>query len=343
MANLARMWRYQPQDHAYRLELAAEPWKALGPTEVRVQVKATSLNYRDLIARDNKAGRPVQGRIPLSDGAGEVIEVGAEVELWRPGDRVAACFFPRWQGGPFALEHHKHDLGGNLDGMLATQVAMDQQAWVAIPSHLSYEEAACLPCAAVTAWQALFARGQLKAGETVLTLGTGGVSIFAMQLATAAGARVIITSAHEEKLQRALALGGWRTIDTQRDPNWDRRVWEMTEGQGVQHVVETGGPGTLERSMNAVAASGRIHLIGVLTGFGPPTASLFPLLARNVTLHGIYVGSRSHFLELNRFLEAHRLHPVIDRVFQFEEAPQAFDYLASARHVGKVVIALHDD
>ncbi len=333
-----KAWIYRRFDSAYRLELIEKPLQPLQKHQVRVAVRAVSLNYRDLIALTNKAGRDVDGRIPASDGSGTVIEIGSAVTDWSVGDRVAGCFFPTWQSGRFDLSCHQHDLGGSLDGMLAEQIVIEESGLVAIPHYLTFAEAATLPCAAVTAWHALFVRGSLASGQTVLVLGTGGVSVFALQLATAIRAKVIVTSSSDEKLEKAMAIGAWAGINYTREPNWDREVWRLTSAKGVDHIVETGGPGTLERSMKSVAAGGQIALIGVLTGFGPPTASLFPLLARNVSLNGIYVGSRAHFQELNRFLEKHEIHPCIDRVFPFEQAASAFQYLEEAKHFGKVVI-----
>jgi NADPH:quinone reductase-like Zn-dependent oxidoreductase len=181
-------------------------------------------------------------------------------------------------------------------------------------------------------------RGLLGSGETVLTLGTGGVSIFALQIANALGSKVIVTSSSDEKLAKARSMGAWGTINYVKQPAWDREVWRLTNGKGVDHVVETGGPGTLEKSLNSVAAGGQIALIGVLTGFGPPTSSLFPLLARNVSMHGIYVGSRQHFQTLNHFFDSYKIQPAIDRVFPFDEAAAAFQYLETAQHFGKIVI-----
>ncbi|HEV7406803.1 MAG TPA: NAD(P)-dependent alcohol dehydrogenase [Chthoniobacteraceae bacterium] len=307
--------------------------------EVVVRVRAVSLNYRDLL--NLKAARP--GSLPLpfvpcSDGAGEVIAVGSEVVQWKPGDRVAGIFFRDWTGGPFELAYHKCALGGSAPGMLAEQVVLPEHALVRIPEHLSDAEAACLPCAGVTAWQALFTRGGLQAGRTVLALGTGGVSIFALQLATAAGARVIITSSSDEKLARARELGAAEGVNYRTSPDWDKEVWRLSGKRGVDHVVEVGGPGTLEKSLNCVAAGGQVALIGVLTGFGPPTATLFPLTARNARMDGIYVGSRADFEALDAFLTEHRIHPVIDRIFPWKDAPAAYAHLESGSHFGKVVI-----
>lgn len=311
--------------------------------EVLVRVRAVSLNYRDLL--NLRAARP--GSIPLpfvpcSDGAGEVVEVGSEVTLWKPGDRVAGIFFRDWTAGPFELAYHKCALGGSAPGMLASRVVLPEHALVRVPEHLSDAEAACLPCAGVTAWQALFTRGGLQPGRTVLALGTGGVSIFALQLAKASGARVIITSSSDEKLARARELGAAETVNYRTTPDWDKEVWRLSGKRGIDHIMEVGGPGTLEKSLNCVAAGGQIALIGVLTGFGAPTGTLFPLTARNARMDGIYVGSRADFEALNAFLTGHRIHPVIDRIFPCEEAPAAYAYLESGSHFGKVVILAHD-
>jgi NADPH:quinone reductase-like Zn-dependent oxidoreductase len=331
-------WIYQTHDLAYRLEMISRPRGSLADNQIRVAVRAISLNYRDLIGLRNKAGRKVAGRVPASDGAGEVIEIGSKVTQWSIGDRVAGCFFPTWQSGAFDLQYHQYDLGGNLDGMLAQEAIGDDSVWVRLPDCLSFAEGATLPCAGVTAWQALVVRGALSAGQSVLTLGTGGVSTFAIQIASKMGAKVIVTSSSDEKLEKAKALGAWATINYVKNPDWDREVWRLTDAKGADHIIETGGPGTLERSLKSIAAGGQIAMIGVLTGFGPPATSLFPLLARNVSMHGIYVGSRQHFQDFNRFIEAKRLHPAIDRIFSFEQAASAFEYLESAKHFGKIVI-----
>jgi NADPH:quinone reductase-like Zn-dependent oxidoreductase len=305
-----------------------------------VAIRAVSLNYRDLINWRNLAGRNVDGIVPASDGAGEIVAVGSEVTEFQIGDRVSPNFFPTWHSGKFELSYHQADLGGNLDGMLRDFAVFSENSLVKIPQGWSYSQAATLPCAALTAWVALVRRGGLQAGQSVCVLGTGGVSIFALQFAKLMDASVAVTSSSDEKLLRAQNLGADLTVNYRTNPDWSKSIWDWTGRRGVDHVIEVGGPGSLEQSMKAVGADGHIALIGVLTGFGPPTASLFPLLARNVRLSGIYVGSREDFKTMVRFINQNQLQPQIDKVFPFEEAPKAFEYLESAAHFGKVVIEL---
>lgn len=338
-------WRYllQPDPGgstgSLRLEREACLEGIPGSGEIVVGVSARSLNYRDLLMlRGQSASSAGGGVVPLSDGAGTVVAVGDEVTEFAVGDRVTGCFFRDWQDGPFDLAYDSAARGGSCDGMLAGSVVGPAGAFVPTPAHLSDEEAACLPCAALTAWHALFERGDLQPGQTVLTLGTGGVSMWALQLATAAGARVIVTSRSAEKLERARVWGAWETVDTAEWPDWAARVWDLTGKRGVDHVIEVGGPGTLGQSMRAVAAGGHIALIGVLSGFGAPDASLFPLVARNVDLHGIYVGSRAMFTRMNAFLAAHQLRPVMDRSFSVGEIEEAYAWLESGRHLGKITV-----
>jgi NADPH:quinone reductase-like Zn-dependent oxidoreductase len=338
-----RIWQLIPEGNAYRLEPGSREIPVPAADEVLIRVHAVSLNYRDLSNRKNLAGRNVAGKIPTSDGAGEIVAVGQNVTTFRVGDRVAGCFFRTWSSGRFEMRHHQQDLGGSTDGMLAEYVTLPATGVVPLPPHLNYAEGATLPCAGVTAWSALFPRGGLQPGETVLVLGTGGVSTFALQLATAAGARVIVTSSSDDKLQQARAMGAWQTINYRTSAAWEKEVWALTEKRGVDHVIEVGGPGTLEKSMACVAAGGSIALIGVLTGFGPTSASLFPLIARNIRLNGIYVGSHADFCALNAYLEQHQLHPVIDRRFPFHDAVAAYTHLESATHFGKVVIEVCDN
>jgi NADPH:quinone reductase-like Zn-dependent oxidoreductase len=307
--------------------------------EVLIRVRACSLNYRDLLMLAGQSGSGGGGSVvPISDGAGEVAAIGNGVTQFAVGERVAGCFFSDWQSGRFEMRYHKAALGGSTDGMLSEYVVLPETGVVAMPDHLSFEEAACLPCAAVTAWHALFVRGGLSEGDTVLALGTGGVSIFALQLATAAGAKVLVTSSSDEKLERAKSMAAWQVINYRTHEDWDAEVWRLTEKRGVDHVVEVGGPGTLGRSMKSVAAGGNIALIGVLTGKGASDDSLFPMVTKNADLNAIYVGNREMFEQLNGFLVEHQIRPVIDRSFAFEEAPAAYDYLRSGAHFGKVVI-----
>lgn len=314
---------------------AASPEPQHGQAKIRV--RAVSLNYRDLMVATGKYGRtpPRSGLIPCSDGAGEVIEVGPGVSRVKVGDRVAGIFHQKWLGGPPSDEIPPCALGGDLDGMLAEEVVLDADGVVRIPAALSFEEAATLPCAAVTAWEALLGPRPLVAGQTVLTLGTGGVSIFAIQFAKAAGAKVIATSSSEEKLARLKSFGVDQVVNYKTTPEWGKRVLELTGGRGVDHVVEVGGGGTMDQSLTAVTRGGQIHLIGVLT---QGQINPLRLLTRAITLRGVYVGSRDMFEAMNRAIDANGIKPVIDRVFTFEEAQQAYQHLKSGSHFGKIVI-----
>lgn len=312
------------------------------PGEVLVRIRAASLNYRDLLMRRGRSAsggdRPV---VPLSDGAGEIAALGEGVTEWKVGDRVAGTFFRDWVDGTFDTAYHDAARGGSCDGVLAEFMTAPAHSLVAVPDYLSDAEAATLPCAALTAWHALMERGTaLAGGELVLCLGTGGVSVFALQIAHAAGARVIVTSRSSEKLEKARSLGAEALINYEECPAWDEEVWRLSERRGVDRVIEVGGPGTLGRSMNSVAAGGVISLIGVLTGFAAPDSGLFPLLTRNAEIHGIYVGSRAMFERMNAFFSTHQIRPVIDQVFPFEEAPAAYAHLESGAHFGKVVVSL---
>lgn len=337
-----RRYQFAADGAAYRLELVERPIPAPASRHVVVRVRAASLNYRDLIHLRNKAGRDVAGRVPLSDGAGEIVAVGDAVEGLKVGDRVLGCFFQTWSGGAFQMAHHQAALGGTADGMLAEYVELHADGVVLVPESLTFEEAACLPCAGLTAWTALVSRGRLTAGQTVLALGTGGVSTFAIQFAAAMGCTVIVTSSSDEKLARAKVLGATHVINYRSTPDWDKAIWQLTGKRGVDHVVEVGGPGTLEKSIASVAAGGHIALIGVLTGFGAYNGSLFPLVAKNATLSGIYVGSRDDFIAMNRFIDKHALRPVIDRIFAFDDAPTAFECLERGEHVGKLIVKVGD-
>lgn len=308
------------------------------PHQVLIQVGAASLNYRDLLTIGDTS-LPAS-YIPLSDAAGTVIAVGSAVTLWKVGDRVSPNFFASWKSGKFSLNHIQSALGGgNVEGVLADQVLAHEQAVTAVPEHLTLAEAATLPCAALTAWQALFERSHITAGDTVLVQGTGGVALFGLQLAKAIGARVIVTSSSDEKLERARALGAWQTINYRKQPEWDKAALELTDGKGVDHILELGGQDTYNRSINAIGYCGHINQIGVLTGFGS-APNVMPLTFKNAEIHGICVGSGEHFANMNRFISEHKIKPVIDRQFGFDDTPQAYDYLRAAGHFGKIVISL---
>lgn len=317
------------------LRRVERPMPEAGPGQLLVKVAACSLNYRDLmIAKTEGIAKP--GIVPLSDGAGEVVAVGVGVEEFRVGDRVAGNFFQNWSDGPIRAEVFAQAMGGSMDGMLSEYVVLSAQNTVKIPDYYSFEEATTLPCAAVTVWNALFETTQLKPGETVLLLGTGGVSIWALQLAKAAGAHVIITSGSNEKLERAKSLGADATLNYRETPEWDKEVWKLTDKRGVDTVVEVGGAGTLEQSLRCARVGGTVALIGVLTGQN--TINPMPVLYKVLNLNGVYVGSTRMFRDLNRALEQSQIRPVIDRVFAFDEVADAYRYQESGQHFGKIVI-----
>ena len=321
------------------LRLVERPEPKAGPGQALVRMRAASLNYRDLVVASGGYGRSVKPPlVPLSDGAGEVVEVGAGVTRVKPGDRVAAIFMQTWLDGALTGERIKSSLGGAIDGVLADYMVFDAEGLVPIPEHLSYVEAAALPCAAVTAWNALVTEGGIRAGDSVVVLGTGGVSVFALQFARLHGARVIITSSSDEKLARAMALGASDGINYRQTIEWGRRVQKLTGGLGADHILEVGGAGTLPQSFHAIRFGGRISLIGVLSEPGAGVDPR-PLLMKGARLQAIYVGSREMFEAMNRAIALARLHPVIDRVFPFAEAPEAYHYLESGRHFGKIVIS----
>lgn len=316
-----------------KLSAVTRPDPVAGPSQILVDLKAASLNYRDLL----QAGS-VSGIIPLSDGAGVVSAIGPGVSAWKPGDRVVIGFMPGWVDGEFSQVKQDSSLGGGtVDGVLAQRIAVASDAVVRIPDGMSFEEAACLPCAGVTAWAALFERRPVQPGETVLLLGTGGVSIFALQLAKLAGARVIITSSSDEKLARAKALGADHLINYRTTPDWAAEVLKLTGGLGADFSVDIGGPGTLNETLKAVRSGGRISLMGVLTGFNGPIDTV-SILRKRITLQGIYVGSVAM---LGAFART-GIKPVIDQSFAFEHAEKAYATLVGAGHFGKLVIRIAD-
>ena len=321
------------------LRMSERPEPTPGAHEVLIRIRATSLNYRDhmIILGRYFGGAVARDTIPLSDGAGEVVATGAKVTRFREGDRVAGAFFQVWKDGPRSATFPA--LGVPLDGMLAEFVALHEDGVVAVPAHLSFEEAAALPCAGVTAWHALMVVGRpVRPGDIVLCLGTGGVSMIGMQLARAAGARVIVISSSDEKLQRALSLGATDGINYKTTPEWDQEIAKLTGGRGVDHVIEIGGAGTLARSFQSLGYGGKVSLIGFLAGAGD--SNPYPLMVKAGSLHGIYVGSTRMFEDLNRAIESNGIKPVIDRVFPFDQAADAFRLLASGSFVGKIAIRL---
>jgi len=313
---------------------------ALGPHDVRVRMRAVALNYRDLMVARGDSGVPGLDIVPASDGAGEVVETGADVTRFRVGDRVIGAFFPDWhEGGPEPAKVSRA-LGGSADGVLAEEVVMDENAWAAMPAHLDFVEAATIPCAAVTAWHALFGLDPLKPGDSVLLLGTGGVSTWALQLAKAAGLRVVITSSDDAKLDRAAALGADATINYRCTPEWQDEALRLTGGCGVDRVLDIGGPDTLPRSIAAVRSGGTIAVIGRLTGTSGVTIDPAALFGGSKRLAGVLVGSRAMTEDVVRFVELARIRPVIDKLFDFADARDAYAYLGGAQHFGKVVIRL---
>lgn len=333
-----RAWEIQGSFGLDHLTIAERPDPRPGPGQALVRVRAVSLNYRDLLTVAGKYN-PKQKLplIPCSDGAGEVVEVGAGVTRVKPGDRVCGIFAQRWIAGEPTRERLRSTLGGPLDGMLAELVVLDAEGLVHVPSHLTDEEAATLPCAGVTAWSALVTHGRLTAGDTVLLQGTGGVSIFALQLARLLGVRAILTSSSDDKLQRASELGASGLINYKQKPDWSTEVRELTGGNGVDLVVEVGGAGTLEQSLRSVRMGGMICLIGNLAGI-VAQVPLTLVFMQQVRLQGILVGHREGFEAMNRAIAAHGMHPAIDRVFPFEEARAAFQHMESGAHLGKVCI-----
>jgi NADPH:quinone reductase-like Zn-dependent oxidoreductase len=316
---------------------AGRPDVAAGSGQILVKMRAGSLNFRDLMVVKGAYGSKTKTNvIPLSDGAGDVVAVGDGVTRFKVGDRVASSFFQDWIAGSIHGRTMESALGGALDGMLSEYAVLSEHGVIKIPDHLSYQEAACLPCAALTAWHALVDVGNLRAGQTVLVQGTGGVSLFALQFSKLMGASVILTSSSDAKLERAKALGADHLINYKTTPDWDKQVYKLTGGAGVDVVVEVGGAGTLEKSIRSVRLGGTIGLIGVLTG--PHQIDPMPILWKSVRLNGIFVGSVAMFEAMNKAISVAKLHPVIDKVFGFEQVADAYRYLESGAHFGKIVI-----
>jgi NADPH:quinone reductase-like Zn-dependent oxidoreductase len=321
------------------LHAAERPEPVAGDYDVLVRIRAVSLNYRDhAIVTGQYRVHLDHDTIPCSDGAGEVVSVGPKVTRFQPGDRVISTFFQIWIDG--VPPKNRSALGAPIDGTLAEYVCLHEDGWVAMPPSLSFAEASTLSCAAATAWNALMIAGRpIKPGDTVLALGTGGVSMFALQFASAAGARVIVTSSSNEKIERARRLGASDGVNYKTNPDWEKQVVQLTGGRGVDCVVETGGIATLAKSFVCVGWQGKVCLIGVLGG-REGNANPHDLMFKSASLHGIGVGSRTVLEQLIRAIEVNRIKPVIDKVFPFAEAPDAFRYQASQAYVGKIVIAI---
>ncbi len=322
------------------LALVERPTPQPGPGQVRVRIRATSLNYRDLMVASGTYARgapPKRPLVPLSDGAGEVVAVGPGVSSVKPGDRVAGNFFQAWHAGPWKGDYAASALGGGIDGMLTEQVLLAEGGAVKLPEGWTFEEGATLPCAALTAWNSVVTHGGLRAGETLLVQGTGGVSVFALQIARALGAEVIATTSSAAKAERLKAMGADAVINYRERPDWEADVLALTGGRGVDLIVEVGGPSNLDRSMRAAALGGQVVYLGILGGLGArfdPEA----MRGRSLILRTTNNGSRQAFEQMNAAIAAARLRPVIDRVFDFDDARAAYRHLEAQAHMGKVVI-----
>ncbi|MDP7639501.1 MAG: NAD(P)-dependent alcohol dehydrogenase [Candidatus Hydrogenedentes bacterium] len=325
------------------LKVAERPDPVAGPGQVVVKVKSAAINYRDLLmVKGQYNPKQPLPLIPFSDGAGEVVSVGDGATRVAVGDRVAGCFFQGWIGGkPTRQNTAGTSLGSPLDGMLAEYVALSEDGVVKVPGHLSDTEASTLPCAPLTAWSCMWRHGYVQPGDTVLALGTGGVSISTLQLAKIAGAKVIITSSSDEKLERAKSLGADHTINYKTIEKWSKEVRNITGGEGVDHIVEVGGVGTLDQSIRSVRVGGHISLVGILAGM-QNKLNLTSVLMGDIRIQGVFVGPRDCFEDMNRAIEAHQMRPVVDKAFGWSEAQEALKHVESGSHFGKVCITVND-
>jgi len=323
------------------LEPVERAGRELAGDEIRVRVNAAALNYRDLsFAKGQFYNPPSHPLIPLVDGCGEVVAVGPAVTRFKQGDRVITSYYPRWIDGPLSPAKTAVSFGAQMDGTLAQELTASEAAFVAAPVTLNAVAAATLSCAGVTAWNALFVAGAIRPGASVLLLGTGGVSLWALQLARTAGLFTIATSSQDEKLERARSLGASATINYRTTPEWQNEVLRLTDGAGVDLVIEVGGEGTLARSLKATGPGGTVVVIGRLSGGGGVSIEPGTLIAGARRLIGITAGSRAMLEQLVRFVDVNKIAPAIDKVFPFDEAPRAYSYLEAGRHFGKVVISV---
>lgn len=333
-----RAWEVQGEWGIDHLQMVERPAPTAAAGQVVVRLRAASINYRDLLTVQGMGGTRRLPLVPFSDGAGEVVAVGDGVSRVKVGDRVCPMFFQSWKDGRPDAAKRARPLGGPLPGVLQDEMALDAEYVSPAPRGWSFEEAATLPCAGLTAWRALMVEGELKAGETVLVQGTGGVSIFALQFAKMAGARVIVTSSSDDKLARARTLGADETINYNANPEWAKAALELTGGAGVDHVVEVGGAGTLNQSLEAAKVGGRIEVIGVLSGFSQQIA-MPTLFGKNLRMIGLSVGSREMFESMVAAIDARGMKPVIDKTFAFDQVPDALRHMKGASHFGKICVA----
>ena len=335
-----RAWEIVSDSGVDALALNNRPMPEPGPGQVLIKVQASSVNYRDLSTIEDPVSRNLPyPTIPNSDAAGEVVAVGDGVDDITVGDRVMSCFFQDWEAGPISSTAMASALGGAKPGVLAEYAVLNACGVIPAPKHLSWPEAATLPCAALTAWHALTQPRPIRPGETALLLGTGGVSVFAQQFCQLMGVRTIVTSSSDSKLERIQSLGAWDTINYRETVDWDSRVVELTDGAGADRVIEVGGPGTLQKSIGAVRVGGIIGLIGILTGVDG-AVSPTNIMRKSITVQGIYVGSRQMFVEMNKAISLHKMKPVIDEEFEFSDARAAYHRMRGAQHFGKLVISV---
>ncbi|KIJ61207.1 hypothetical protein HYDPIDRAFT_97118 [Hydnomerulius pinastri MD-312] len=333
-----REYRSQGDNHQ-NLKIQQAPLSKPRASEVTIKVHAVSLQYRDLIVSKGRYPGQKTNVVPCSDGAGEIVAVGEDVKGWKVGDRVSPNFAVDHIHGDVTEDIKNTGLGGQIDGMLREYINVPSHSLVKIPEHLTYEEGATLPCAALTAYNALLGPVPLKGGDYVLVLGTGGVSIFGLQIALASGANVIVTSSSDEKLQVATKLGAHHVINYNKNPNWEDEVLKITAGRGVDHIIEVGGPNTIRKCIKAIKYAGQVHIIGFVSG-GDSGIPVGAAIGKAITFRGILIGSVKQFEDMNRLFIARQIHPVVDRVFSFEQAIDAYSYLESQKHVGKVVIKI---